>query len=483
MRKRSLSLIAAAILLVLAFAAPAQAGARYPYTLIDPGTFGGPNSGFDGPGVPIASNGTLVGSADTTTLDSDYPNCPPPGGCSDPYIQHAFAWSNGRLTDLGALPGQNDSAIYELNSYGVGVGSSENGLDDPNTGTAAQIAVTFQHGHVINLGTLPGGHESFAQDINDQGQVAGNASDGTQDPYSFFGWGTQTRSFIWRNGVMTDLGALGGADAVQNNLNQRGQIAGWSYTNNTANTGTGLPTTDPYLWQNGHMQDLGTLGGSFGATNWMNDSGEVVGQSDLAGDRTYHPFLWDGRRMIDLGTLGGDNGYATWVNNTGEVIGNSQTANGSWHGFLWQRGKIIELPAVDGTPQSGANSVNDEGQVVGNTNDASGDQLAAVLWSNGVGYDLNTLIAPSSLQLYSAQYIDDQGDILAQAQLPNGDQHIVELVRHPWMPLPPASTTGPAVTTGVADPSPTAEFALTADRHGIKAAIHQLMLRHRQQRP
>jgi hypothetical protein len=109
--------------------------------------------------------------------------------------------------------------------------------------------------------------------------------------------------------------------------------------------------------------------------------------------------------------------------------------------------------------------------------------LAAVLWAGGHAYDLNTLVAPSTEHLTAAQYIDDQGDILAQAQLPNGDQHIVELVRRPWVPLPPASTAGPAVTAGMAEQSPTAEFALTAGRHGIKAAIHQLMLRHRQQRP
>jgi probable HAF family extracellular repeat protein len=485
MTRRPPILIAAAILSALAFAASAQASVQYPYTLVDPGTFGGPNSGFDGPGVPISSNGTLVGTADTTTLDSDYPNCPPPpGGCSDPYIQHAFAWSDGRLRDLGALPGQNDSAIYELNNYGFGVGSSENGLDDPNTGTAAQSAVMFYHGRVINLGTLPGGHESFAQDINDRGEVAGNSSNGINDPYSFFGWGTQTRSFIWHNGVMTDLGTLGGADAVQNNLNQRGQVAGWSYTNNTPNFDSGgFPTTDPFLWQNGHMTDLGTLGGDMGQTSWLNDRGEVVGFSFLAGDTTLHPFLWNGGPMVDLGTLGGSSGVASWVSNSGDVVGVAQTGAGSWDGFLWHDGKMVDLAPVDGAPQSSANSVNDQGEAVGNTLDANFNELAAVLWSDGHAYDLNTLVAPGTEHLTAAQYINDQGDIVSNAELPNGDQRMVELVRRPWVPLPLGSTAGPAVKVGVAGQSPTAEFALTAGRHGIKAAIRELMLRLNEQRP
>jgi probable HAF family extracellular repeat protein len=483
MTKRPPMLIAAAISCALAFAASAQASAHYPYTLIDPGTLGGPNSFFDGPGVPIASNGTLVGAADTTTL------CPPQGGCfpPDPYVQHAFTWHDGKLTDLGALPGENTSAIWELNSHGIGAGNSTDGLVDPFTGGTGGVAVVFYHGQVISLGTLPGGQVSFAQDINNQGQVAGNSSNGTPDPYSLFGWGTETRAFVWRNGVMHDLGTLGGDDAFEGVQNERGQIAGQSYTNDTPNADSdGSPTLDPFLWQNGHMIDLGTLGGDYGNTSWLNDSGEVVGYSSLAGDNTIHPFLWNGRRMIDLGTLGGENGFANWVSDSGDVAGWAQTADDSWNGVLWHDGKILDLPPVDGAPWSFANSVNDEDQVVGNTTDTSDNELDAVLWAGGHAYDLNTLVAPSAVQLTAAQYINDQGDIVSNAVLPNGDQHIVLLVRNPSVPLPNASTVaapladalnaaGPLTSDGVADASPTAEFAVTAARYGIKAGIHQLM--------
>jgi len=234
----------------------AQYPYRLAYTVIDPGTFGGPNSYFDGPGVPLTSNGTLVGQADTTTP------CPPIGPCEDPYIQHAFTFQNARLTDLGALPGNNSSAIWELNSYGVGVGNSEDGLIDPNTGTEASVAVLFVHGQVIRLGALPGGYESQAQDISDQGQVAGFSSNGIPDPYSsvFLGWKTETRTFVWKNGVMTDIGTLGTPDAIEQVEDQRGQIAGASFTNDTPSPYTGSPTLDRFLWENGHMIDLGTLG-------------------------------------------------------------------------------------------------------------------------------------------------------------------------------------------------------------------------------
>jgi probable HAF family extracellular repeat protein len=463
MSRRLLALIAAAIPLVLAFAASAQASARYPYTLIDPGTFGGPNSFFDGPGVPIAGNGTLVGAADTTTLDSDYPHCAPPGGCFDPHIQHGFAYSNGRLTDLGALPGQNVSAIYELNSNGIGVGSSESGADDPNTGTAAQVAVMFRHGHVINLGTLPGGSESFAQDINDQGQIAGNSSNATPDPYSIFGWGTETRAFVWRNGVMHDLGTLGGDDAVEYVQNERGQIAGWSYTNDTPNADSHeTPTTDPFLWQNGHMTDLGTFGGDVGNTNWMNNRGEVVGFSSLAGDQTIRPFLWNGSRMIDLGTLGGQNGTANWINSNGDVAGWAELRDKPghliFHAALWRNGKTLNLPPVDGAPWSFANSVNDQDQVVGNTTDAKGNELTAVLWSHGHAYDLNALIAPSTLHLTSGEYIDDQGDIVANGTFTSGpskgDRRMVLLLRRRLLRRQLARTATHSLPSGIGTPVP-----------------------------
>jgi len=354
------------------------------------------------------------------------------------------------MTDLGALPGNNSSGVFDVNGNGTGVGMSETATTDPYTGWPSDNAVMFKDGRVINLGTLPGGYESQANGINDLGQVSGWASNGTPDPYSSLGWGTQARSFIWQNGVMTDIGTLGGPDAVSATLNAVGQITGESYTNSTLNPATGTPTLHPFLWQNGHMRDLGSLGGTVGFANSLNNAGEVVGWSTMAGDQTSHPFLWDGTKLIDLGTLGGDNATANWINDAGAITGIADLPDGTHHAFLWKNGHMSDLPPADNAPCSNANVIDDPGDVVGNITDCQGTELAAVLWSGGHAYDLNTLVAPSALQLISAEYINSQGEIVGHGVLPNGDQRVVLLIRNPSVPLPAAATSTTTLHIGTA---------------------------------
>jgi probable HAF family extracellular repeat protein len=211
-------------------------------------------------------------------------------------------------------------------------------------------------------------------------------------------------------------------------LDARGDAAGESFTNSTANPTTGLPTLHPFLWRNGVMHDLGSLGGTLGVTNWMNNHGQVVGQATPAGDNFFHPFLSDGHRLIDLGTLGGDFGSALWVNNRGAVVGQAalpgdQTA----HGFLWSHGTMQDLPPIGGDLCSQANVINARGQVVGADSDCGNQNLNAVLWQNGSSFDLNTLLAPIALHLTEAFFISPSGEIACLGTLPNGDSRVAIL--------------------------------------------------------
>jgi probable HAF family extracellular repeat protein len=73
------------------------------------------------------------------------------------------------------------------------------------------------------------------------------------------------------------------------------------------------------LWRDRRIIDLGTLGdGGSGAMD-INDRGEIAGFSAL---RTgLHAVVWRGLRIIDLGTLPGDTlSFASAINDHGEVV-------------------------------------------------------------------------------------------------------------------------------------------------------------------
>lgn len=428
---------AAIVTIVLAgLAAPAgSAQAPRPYRLIDAGTLGGPQSFINFPGIPITPRGALLGTADTGVADSDYPNFNPfVIGFPDPFTAHAFSYRNGHMSDLGALPGNNSSAVFQVNGHGVGAGLSENGTIDPVTGWPAMHAVVFKNGRVTDLGTLPGGYESLAVSINDRGQVAGFGNNGTEDPYpsAFFGddsWVTETRSFISQNGVLEDIGTLGGPDALMTTMNARGQITGNSFTSATPNDTTGIPTLDPFVWEKGRMHDLGSLGGTLGFANWMNEAGQVAGFSSLVGDEIGHAFLWNGKRMLDLGTFGGDFSWGNYLNEEGHVTGGAYLADGTtYHAYIWANGKMHDLPPPAGAPCSDGFAINNRDDVVGVADDCQGNELAPVLWHKGVPYDLSTLIGPTELTLGEFEYINDRGEIVGRATLPSGEVHEVMLV-------------------------------------------------------
>jgi probable HAF family extracellular repeat protein len=196
---------------------------------------------------------------------------------------------------------------------------------------------------------------------------------------------------------MIDLGTLGGNDAVAGIINQSGQVAGTSYTNTSPNLTTGFPSQDPFFWERGEMVDVGNLGGTFAYANWMNERGQIVGLSTLAGDNVSHPFFWDRGKLTDIGTFGGTYGEAFSVNNAGEVVGYAYFAGDQlWDAFLWSKGKLTDLGNLG--IRSRAVAINSSGQVVGQSKVAPG-VFHGFLWEKGSGMmDLNDLIPPGKLK-------------------------------------------------------------------------------------
>jgi probable HAF family extracellular repeat protein len=433
------------------------------YKLIDVGTFGGSlssiNMATDISGRAVDSPGAAVGfsATDTYKLATSNPLiCGGDDGFGS-FITHAFQWKEGTVTDLGALaPQQIDcSNAYQLNANGEIVGFSENGEFDPLVGFNQSRAVRWKDEEIEDLGSF-GGNQNLGLAINNRGQIVGASQNTIPDPFSLFG-STQVRAFLWQHGRMEDLGTLGGNDAVAFYINERGQITGFSYTNLPPNPVSGLPPRDPFLWDNGKMFDLGTLGGAVagptGQGGGLNNRGQVVGVSSTSAnpaacliefDPNCHPFLWDRGKLIDLNTstAGGSPLSADGISDSGEIVGGADFSSAGglpFDAYIWKHGVAVDLGTVAGDCFSRALAINARGQVVGNSFSPACDFsfLHAFLWENGSIIALNDVIPPdSALQLVAANDINDRGEIAGEGVPPGVDPSNVFTEGHAFLLIP-----------------------------------------------
>jgi probable HAF family extracellular repeat protein len=440
----SATALSAALLLSAPLTAQEHRHERPPhrYKLIDLGTFGGPHSygSVNGDGGRLLNNaGTVSSYADFATPD---PNAPDLCFVPDCMLAHAFRWRHGRLKDLGALDDRYNSAAGSINDRGWATGQSQTGLIVPTPplfpeGFPQLHAVLWRGKRILDLDTLPGGTFSIGISVNNAGQVVGFSDNNIPDPFAMFPTGRQTRTFLWQDGNMEDIGTLGGPDATPGPGcdNQRpGVVVGTSYISFKPNPSSGIPTQNPFLWDNGTMTDLGNLGGTFSFGQCVNAHGEVIGQSNLPGDKASHAFRWRKGRMKDLGTLGGPDSQAIWINDEGEIAGSADLPAPNIHdAVIWRHGRIKDLGTLPGDPCSRGRAINSWGQVVGGSSDCA-NFLHAFVWEKGGPMrDLNKLIAPGSgLQLTNAFNINDRGEILAKSfpigTKPNDDADLGHLV-------------------------------------------------------
>jgi probable HAF family extracellular repeat protein len=201
-------------------------------------------------------------------------------------------------------------------------------------------------------------------------------------------------------------------------------------------------TTHAFVWRDGVIFDIGVGLGVSNEAHGMNEHGDVVGSVTLDHD-TQHAFLWrrNGER-VDLGTLGGPYGIALGINKHGQVVGVSSTAENHNHAFLWQDGTMTDLGTLAGGSVSGANSINDRGQIVG-VSDIAGGFFRAVLWKDGSISDLGTLGGASS-QAFS---INEAGEIsgTASISLTSGETHAALRKDGRWIDI--GAQLGPGITS------------------------------------
>jgi probable HAF family extracellular repeat protein len=296
--------------------------------MLDLGTLGGQHSHA----TAISERGHVVG--DSQTADGSW---------------HAFIWHRGRMTDLGTLGGSTSRPV-DVNARGQVVGYST--APDENL-----HAFLWEDGQMVDL--APDRLVSLAWDITERGQVAVDSAS-----YTY-----RTTAFLWYRGQRTLLPGLSptGGSAVAA-VNERGQAAGQTLLSDFEG--------QPVRWQDGRPQSLGEFPGSAGAVG-LNNRGEVLGTSQRDPGSPYRSFVWRDGVVTDLGSLGGPNTYAFDINDRGQVVGYSHTPEELVRAFRWQDGTMVALPALGLT--STAIDVNRHGAIVGDGM-AGERETHAMLW-------------------------------------------------------------------------------------------------------
>jgi probable HAF family extracellular repeat protein len=263
--------------------------------------------------------------------------------------------------------------------------------------------------------------------------------------------GGNAHVFFWSNGVMTDLGTMGGSQAVSQGLNDAGQITGevltshgidtYIYTNGSvldlgqptnnyygiginnrgdvaSNTGGGTP----YLYANGVIQDL-NMGGCSGEIGIdVNDSDVVLGDGGGGPCGHQSSVVWSGGNFQILpSTTGAWFTQPAKINAGGQIAGWAGfTTAPSAHPVVWQPDNaggwtLVDLGVPAGVDGAYAFGINNLGVVVGEMDSALyGNHGHGFVWDPTHGIqDLNSLIAPGSgMVLGNAQAINNSGQIV-----------------------------------------------------------------------
>jgi probable HAF family extracellular repeat protein len=344
-------------------------------------------------------------------------------------FSNAVGQAKYKVQDLGVQHPDNLGMAMGLNNYGW-TENMEQLLDHFTLSTLyppVQGTVRISIGDLnLELGTLGGKNSSINWNgINDPGEAVGMSETSVSDPNGedVCGFGTHLicSPFLWQNGTMYALPTVGGINGQASAINNSGQVAGYAESgiaDPTCPQGTENFMVDlPVMWDKGIAMPLPTINGDpDGVAFGINNRGQAVGYSGTCTAANY-AVVWENGTATQLPDLGDPGAIAFAINSHNQVVGQAVNSDGTPLAALWQNNTVKALGGLlPGDVSSFATSINDRGQAVGSSFDSKGNWSRGLLWQNGMMIDLNTVFpASSNLYVVSASNINESGQIAGMA--------------------------------------------------------------------
>ncbi len=302
------------------------------------------------------------------------------------------------IIDLGTLGGEHSRA-YDVNDWGEIAGNAKTDSGE----NFAVIWTVNTSGQVVSINALPKLVQGLAcagTAINNSGTVVGYCLTGVE--------GDLVHAVLWKNGVLTDLDVFYARSLTAYDINDDEQI---------------VATTDDgnFLLDNGSVT---VIGAPFSWVFGINAHGQVVGQSAEA-------LLWTNGIVTNLGSLSGVYSFAEALNDEAlndpgqiQIVGGDGRPGTSLHPTMWTvdaSGSVVQSITDLGTlgGNSGrATDINNAGQVVGATRTAKKNRESehefAFIWENGAILNLGTLKRPYAHSSW-AEAINEDGFVVGSS--------------------------------------------------------------------